>query len=379
MADSYSQIPFNGMSLAYYSETTPTLQAETGASATGWATFTFNSVTAASSIMYIAVNGTTTSKTGQQPVNFTLSVSFPTDQDTLLYLRHGGQQNLLIYAAPADQSFQLIPSYNFNLTRVWDYLGQYPVTTTLGSFTTYRYHTSQALGDTMLDFYAYYDVNTQVLVYGEVFATASGIKAQVEKITLRQENFQNPSASTSPQCVIATAAYGSELAPPVQFLREFRDQKAKGTYLGNKFVSAFNAWYYSWAPPVARAESRNSYMRAAVRAAIMPLLGALFVGASIFSGLQAVSPEMGMLISGIAASALIGLAYLAPVAFVIEIATKRKPNGKTVLCVAVFGVALTLLGTVTHGSIGIVENLTALTVIETMLLTPTALLRSVYR
>jgi hypothetical protein len=166
IADSNSQIPFDGMSLAYYSETTPTFQAETGASATGWAAFSFNSVTATSSIMDVAVNGTVSSKNGQTPVNFTLTGSFPTDQDTLLYLRHGGQQSITIYAAPADQSFQLIQGYNFNLTRPWDYMGQSPVTTTLGSFTTYRYHTAQTLGDTALDFYAYYDVNTQVLVYG---------------------------------------------------------------------------------------------------------------------------------------------------------------------------------------------------------------------
>jgi hypothetical protein len=379
MADSNSQIPFDGMSLAYYSETTPTLQAETGVSATGWATFTFNSVTATSSVMGVAVNGTVTSKDGQQPVNFTLAVSFPTNEDTLLYLRHGGQQNLLIYAAPADQSFQLVPGYNFNLTRTWDYLGQSTVTTTFGSFPTYRYHTSQTLGDAVLDFYAYYDINSQVLVYGEVFATKSGFNVQIEKITLRQENFQTPTgAATSPQCVIATAAYGSELAPPVQFLREFRDKNVKETYLGNRFVSAFNAWYYSWAPPVAQAESGNSYMRATVRAAIMPLLGALFVSASIFSWVRPVSPEMDVLISGMVASALIGLTYLTPVAFVVVRATKRKLTWKSVLCVASFGVALTLLGTVAHGSVGIVENLTALTVIETMLLTPTTLLQRIW-
>jgi hypothetical protein len=379
MAQSSSQIPFNGMSLVYYSETTPTLQAETGFSADGWATFTFNSVTATSSVMGIAVNGTVTSKNDTQPVNFTLTVSFPTDQDTLLYLRHGGQQNLLIYAAPADQSFQLIPDYNFNLTRSWDYLGQSPITTSLGSFTTYRYHTSQPLGDVMLDFYAYYDVNTQVLVYGEVSAMKSGISAQIEKITLRQENFGTPTAATSPQCVIATAAYGSELAPPVQFLREFRDQQVKETYLGSSFVSAFNAWYYSWAPPVAQSEAQNGYMRAAVRAAIMPLLGAMFVSASIFGRLQPASPEIAILISGIVASALIGLTYLTPVEFVIVRATKRKPSRRSALCIASLGVALTLLGTLVHGSVGIAENLTALTVIETMLLTPIALIQNTYR
>lgn len=376
MADSNSQIPFDGMSLVYYSETTPALQAEAGVSATGWATFSFSSVTTTSSVMDVVVNGTISSKSGQKPENFTLTAAFPTDQDTLLYLRHGGQQNLTIYAAPVDQSFQLIPGYNFNLTRTWDYKGQSPITTTLGSFTTYRYHTAQTLGSTVLDFYTYYDVNTQVLVYGEVYATAGGFNAQVEKVTLREENFQAPtSAANAPQCVIATAAYGSELAPPVQFLREFRDQDVKATYIGSRFVSAFNAWYYSWAPGIAQAESGNSYMRAIVRAAIMPLLGALFVSAGLFNWLRPISPEIGVLIAGIVASALIGFMYVTPLAIVARRVAKREITRKGLLYIAVVGIGLTLLGTVTHGTTGIPENFTALTVIETILMTTTVTVR----
>lgn len=362
------------MRLVYYSETTPNFQAETGASATGWATFSFNSVTATSSMMTIAVNGTVSTKDEQKPVNFTLTVPFPTNQDTLLFLRHGGQQKLTIYAAPADESFQLIQGYSVNLTRAWGYLGQYPIATTLGTFNTYRYHTNQTLSDIVLDFYAYYDANSQVLVYGEVFATKGGFNTQIEKITLRQENLQT-SASKSPQCIIATAAYGSELAPPVQFLRAFRDQDVEKTYLGSRFVSAFNAWYYSWAPSIAQAESGSSLLRAVVRAVITPLLGALFVSASIFSWLRPISPEMGVLVSGIVASALIGFVYLTPLAFVVGRATKRRLTGKSLLCVAVLCITLTLLGTAAHGTFGVVENLTALTVIGTMLATPTLIVR----
>jgi hypothetical protein len=202
---------------------------------------------------------------------------------------------------------------------------------------------------------------------------------RIEKITLRQENFQtttSSSATTSPKCIIATAAYGSELAPPVQFLREFRDHDVAGTYLGSRFVSAFNAWYYSWAPAIAQAESANSYLRAFVRAVITPLLGALIVSASIFGWLRPISPELGVLISGIVASALIGSVYLTPLALVARRATKRRLNGKSALRVAILGITLTLLGTVAHGTVGIVENLTALTVVETMLTAPILLVRN---
>ena len=375
-ASTSGQVPFEGMRLAYYSETTPTLLAYTGIAATGWVTLQFHDVTSSSSLLDISVNGTVTEKGQQAPVNGTLTVNFPTDQDTLLYLRNGGQQDLMIYAGPVGQSFQIIPGYSFDLTRSWNLLGESTITTPLATFSTYRYHTAASLGETLLDFYAYYERTTQLLVYGEVYATQGAFNALVEKISLRQENVQFSNTAQTPQCIIATAAYGSELAAPVQFLLVFRDQDVQGTYLGGRFVSAFNAWYYSWAPSIARVESVSSTLRAVVRVVIMPLLGALFVSASIFGWLRPISPELGVLISGIVASALIGFMYLTPLAYLVGRATKRKLTGKSVLFVTTLGIMLTLLGTITHGTVGIVENLTTLTVIESMLLAPTLVIRN---
>lgn len=364
------------MRLVYYSETTPTLLTYTGISATGWVTLQFHDLTPSASVLDISVNGTVSDNGKQAPVNGTLTVNFPTDQDTLLYLRNGGQQNLTIYAGLVGQSLQIIPGYSINLTRSWNLLGESTITTPLATFSTYRYHTAAILGGTLLDFYAYYERTTQLLVYGEVYATKGAFNALIEKISLRQENVQFSSSGQTPQCVIATAAYGSEFAPPVQFLRAFRDGDVEGTYLGSRFVSAFNAWYYSWAPSIAQVESRNGALRALVRALIMPLLGALIVSASIFGWLRPISPELGVLVSGILASALIGLAYLTPLALLAGRAAKRKFTGKSVLYVATLGIALTLLGTVAHGTAGIVENFTALIIIETMLIAPTVVIRN---
>ena len=41
-------------------------------------------------------------------------------------------------------------------------------------------------------------------------------------------------------CLIATAAYGSELAPQVQMLREIRDNQLMNTEAGSAFMSSFN-------------------------------------------------------------------------------------------------------------------------------------------
>ena len=79
-----------------------------------------------------------------------------------------------------------------------------------------------------------------------------------------------PASDTSnSNCFIATAAFGSPLAPQVQLLREVRD-----TYLlpygpGRVLVD----WYYAVSPGVAGVISRSETLRAVVRFALMPLLG----------------------------------------------------------------------------------------------------------
>ena len=163
------------MSLVYFSETEPILQQEMGLAGSGLINLTFHDLTPTSSTMDILVNGTATETGRQIPVNVNTAVEFPTNQDTLLFLRNGGK-NLQIFAGAAGQAIQIIPGYSFQLTRSWDLHDQTLVKTSLGSFSVYRYHTSISVGGTALDFYASYEKSTQVLVYGEVYATQSGEK-----------------------------------------------------------------------------------------------------------------------------------------------------------------------------------------------------------
>lgn len=111
-------------------------------------------------------------------------------------------------------------------------------------------------------------------------------------------------------CVIATAAFGSELSEPVQFLRTFRDQVVLGTFAGSEFLKAFNVWYYSFSPSVAAFISGSSTLRALARVLIYPLIGFLEVASSVYSVLRSLNPEVGVVGSGLIASALIGATYL---------------------------------------------------------------------
>ena len=382
----YSQysIPFQGMTLSYYSDTTPILLQETGLSASGWVNLMFHNVTSSSSMLDISVNGNVTENGQQSPASMqTTTVEFPTNQDTILFLRNGGQQSLQIFAGPAGQAFQLIPGYSVNLSGTWTLHDTYVLHTPLGTFTAYRYHYSISGGGTTLDFYASYDQVRQVLIYGEVYATQNGLSALIEKITLANTNVEftttsttsstpGSSGSSSPSCVIATAAYGSALAPPVQFLREFRDQNVEKTYLGSQFMLAFNAWYYSWAPSIARMESTNAGLRAFMRALILPLLGSLFVSQILFSLIVPINSELAILVAGIIASALIGLMYLTPILLLpaLKLMRKRTLTKKTIAVLGLIGVIFTLAGTITHGTLGVLQNLTALMVVETILMVP---------
>ena len=71
-------------------------------------------------------------------------------------------------------------------------------------------------------------------------------------------------------CLIATAAYGSELAPQVQMLREIRDDVLLPTGSGTAFMTGFNQMYYSFSPAIADLERENDVIRGMVRAAITP-------------------------------------------------------------------------------------------------------------
>ena len=76
-------------------------------------------------------------------------------------------------------------------------------------------------------------------------------------------------------CLVATAAYGSELAPQVQALREAREAALAGTAHGSLLLSAFNAAYYAASPAVADLERSHPWLGDAVRGAIAPAVLAL--------------------------------------------------------------------------------------------------------
>jgi len=116
-------------------------------------------------------------------------------------------------------------------------------------------------------------------------------------------------------CLIATATFGSEMAPQVQFLREIRDNTVLQTKSGTSFMTGFNQFYYSFSPAIANYERENPAFKEAVKIALTPLLTSLTL-------LQYVDidSEYEMLGYGISVILLnIGMYFIAPAVLITKI------------------------------------------------------------
>jgi len=123
-------------------------------------------------------------------------------------------------------------------------------------------------------------------------------------------------------CIIATATYGSELSPEVQFLRGFRDGTVMSTFAGSGFMKAFNAWYYSFSPYIAQFIAGNTFARAVMKILLYPLIGILHLAATTYNAFS-FSHELAVVMAGLVASALIGLVYFSPLA-ILALALLRR-------------------------------------------------------
>ncbi len=78
-------------------------------------------------------------------------------------------------------------------------------------------------------------------------------------------------------CLIATAAFGSELSAQVQLLREVRDNKILNSQVGVMFLAGFNQFYYSFSPTIADLERQSPLFKEFVKISITPLLASLLL------------------------------------------------------------------------------------------------------
>jgi len=133
--------------------------------------------------------------------------------------------------------------------------------------------------------------------------------------TMESMTDQSPNSSSNDGggCLIATATYGSELAPQVQQLRELRDNQLLQTESGAAFMSTFNNVYYSFSPIIADYERENPLFKESVKLAITPMISSLSLMENANSesevlgiGLSVIMLNIGMYL-GVPAVVIVGI------------------------------------------------------------------------
>ncbi len=140
----------------------------------------------------------------------------------------------------------------------------------------------------------------------EIVANTQQNEQIITKIKTIEKTSQIPSEDTSEEgggCLIATATYGSELAPQVQQLRELRDNSLLQTESGTSFMNYFNDFYYSFSPIIADYERENPIFKEMVKVAITPLITSL-------SLMEYADSESSVLGIGISLIVLNGMMYV---------------------------------------------------------------------
>ena len=191
------------------------------------------------------------------------------------------------------------------------------------------------LGPCVLDGEGYYDINTfengkfigsvgcETFTYlrsADVILQPSGGLIEEDFVELYpKNNLQEPNGGG---CLIATATYGSELAPQVQQLRELRDNSILQTESGTSFMNSFNQFYYSFSPTIADWERENPAFKEFVKITLTPMISSL----SILNYLD-MDSEASVLGYGISLILLnMGMYFVAPAVVIVGIRKKFNSN-----------------------------------------------------
>lgn len=191
----------------------------------------------------------------------------------------------------------------------------------------YRQHLTSG-GGTFSLVYTFGDAGTYRVAAEKINGSPEGAQLDIVVNKGSGTTAPGPQNQQPSGCLIATAAFGSELTPQVQFLRGFRDNYIVKSESGSAFMTAFNAIYYSFSPHVADYEREQPWLQSTVKTAIYPLFGILMVAERAFS---VAGGDGGAVLAGAAASTLIGAVYIAPALAAATITGKKKIGGRLLL------------------------------------------------
>jgi len=154
------------------------------------------------------------------------------------------------------------------------------------------------------------------VIQNQKIISQGSTKANFGEVYITDNCLSNSDSVPVPEgggCLIATATYGSELAPQVQQLRELRDNKLLQTESGTVFMGTFNDIYYSFSPTIADMEREHPLFKEAVKLTITPMISTLSLMENAESesevlsiGISVIMLNLGMYL-GIPAIVIVGI------------------------------------------------------------------------
>ena len=332
-------------------------------------------------LFLVATISTTTSRTATVPYTTVISTTTTTTTSTL------STWSATTTVVPATST-----SYIYTANATTTTTGKTEtVTYTISLFTFYATSTSYIWTVSMSTSTTFYSTSyTSTTTTTTTTSTSTSISTTISTTSTTTTTTTSTTRVVGPgRCVIASAAYGSELSPCVQFLREFRDDRVANSFAGSQFMKAFNTFYYSFSPSLAELISTSDAARAAMRVLLSPLLGSLSLGQAMFDVCQSQS-EIGVLMAGLLSSSLLGLVYASPIVALgaVKADDKRRKSGMSLrpLALVWFGSLLALGMSYLFlyvGQTSIAEFVamvsTGTLVLSTMIISPLLLLRLIRR
>lgn len=132
----------------------------------------------------------------------------------------------------------------------------------------------QNILESVLNFFEEKKQQVENAIEKQIEKIKQGIEKKIEEIIMGvqksiQRSIEKELKEIEEGCFIATAVYGTPLAPEIDILRDFRDEVLLKNALGKDFVK----WYYKNSPPAADFIAEHSMVRLIVReATIKPIV-----------------------------------------------------------------------------------------------------------
>jgi len=120
-------------------------------------------------------------------------------------------------------------------------------------------------------------------------------------------------------CIIATATYGSGLAPEVVYMRHVRDDIIGSNSIGRKLVDGWNTFYYSWSPPIAEQIEDSETLQYTFRIALLPLVGVIHITELVYTSVAQMNAELASVVAFAVASFLSVIVYIVVPALAVTI------------------------------------------------------------